>query len=192
MSYISGFMLGASLGKQLHSLFCQAAPTVKVLIPVQQEGFELVSSLPGRRRYRAGKLVGNEELARFLMQYLPQADGILSVDVNSFTGSVLIYFDQEAQMDRVEQFLRTKIFAEAAQRADEDQATINTSLCWAAGVINDYVGDLSGHLFDLKTLFSAMFIVQGLKKIILLGQKPSGPQLLWWAFSLLRGRRFVS
>lgn len=55
-------------------------------------------------------------------------------------------------------------------------------------MFNQGVSDSTGHLLDLKALVSLMFIIRGLCRIITMNERASGPQLLWWAYSLLRGK----
>ena len=55
-------------------------------------------------------------------------------------------------------------------------------------MFNQGVSDSTGHLLDLKALVSLMFIIRGLRRIITMNERASGPQLLWWAYSLLRGK----
>ena len=106
MSYVSGFMLGASIGKAVHSFlhgspqstvtpgrgFVTAPQNVRTAPPTNcvTPAFACVSSLPGRRRYRAAALVGNASLADLLQEGLEKVKGITSVQVNVTTGGILI------------------------------------------------------------------------------------------------------
>jgi hypothetical protein len=57
--------------------------------------------------------------------------------------------------------------------------------------LNRYIEEATAHLIDVKSLLSIIFIVTGMKKTVFLGQRPSGPQMLWWAYGLLRERGAV-
>ncbi|WP_425358120.1 hypothetical protein [Anaeroglobus geminatus] len=35
---------------------------------------------------------------------------------------------------------------------------------------------------------SFILIVRGIRRMVTLGEMPSGPQMLWWAVAILRGR----
>ena len=60
MSYMSGMMLGLAFGKKVRSLLkgCPAK--------TEAAAFTLARAIPGRRRYYAKRLIGNEELAKLL------------------------------------------------------------------------------------------------------------------------------
>ncbi|WP_416184116.1 hypothetical protein [Megasphaera sp.] len=40
----------------------------------------------------------------------------------------------------------------------------------------------------MRTVAALLLTLRGLRKVVFMGQRPSGPQMLWWALSLLRGR----
>ena len=43
----------------------------------------------------------------------------------------------------------------------------------------------------MSSLASLLFLLRGLRKMLLTGQYPSGSQMLWWAVTLMRGWRTV-
>ena len=47
----------------------------------------------------------------------------------------------------------------------------------------------TGRMFDLRSIISLILVIRGLRKILTFDQRPTGPQMLWWAAALLRGRR---
>lgn len=125
MSYISGFMLGASIGKAVHKYFSLGAGTKRVvparpvrtapLRPVRRTGRQVpslvcVSAVPGRRRYRAFALIGNPEAADILQNGLQQVKGVTSVSVNPVVGSILLRAENDDIFRRVEVFLENRFF----------------------------------------------------------------------------------
>ncbi|MCI6085918.1 HMA2 domain-containing protein [Selenomonas sp.] len=44
---------------------------------------------------------------------------------------------------------------------------------------------------DISSAVFLIFLLRGLRKMILMKQYPSGSQMLWWAVSLMRGWRTV-
>ena len=108
MSFVSGIMMGASIGTTIHDMIAgkkarggfggqanyavgrQNAPVE--LKPASVPEFALVSSLAGRRRYRMAALVDNGPLAKLLEQQLARLAIVLEVKANPTTGSLLIEF----------------------------------------------------------------------------------------------------
>lgn len=196
MSYASGFMLGASIGKAIHGMFCGDGRTTAAVQPsaaaAPVPAFLCVSSVPGRRRYRAAAVVNDPALAELLEDHISGLPGIQYASVNAATGSILICSEQEALLDRLEDFLRSRIFVQpAAPRQNTAQNRTSAyadTLYETVGMINSLIAKKTGYVFDLQSLVSLIFIVRGMRKMIAMNQRPSGPQMLWWAASLMRGK----
>ena len=110
MSYVSGFMMGAAIGKSIRQMFggsSAAAPSDNSAVgrrgraanlPRQAAAvggapsFALVSTLPGRRRYRAARIA--PAIATALEEHLSSLDFIKDIQVNALSGSILITFDE--------------------------------------------------------------------------------------------------
>ena len=159
--------------------------------------FRLAHALPGRRRYYAAALQGDEALAARLKERLLAADGIDRVEVNPRTGSLLLFYHgTEAARDRLMEeaarfFMPLSSPSSRPARAEDGLALIGQRLKSAMGALNARVKAATRGLLDLPSIFSVVFLLQGVQKMLLLKQLPSGPQLLWWAFSLLRGWRIA-
>lgn len=221
MSYASGFMLGASIGKAIHNMVsgsgrsplrgrgkqvrqqavhsAYAAPSVPAM-PANpaMPAFACVSSVRGRRRYRAAALIQNQPLAELLQQALGSLSSAQRVEVNAATGSILVYSDNEAALDTVERYLSTHIFPSVPVTADSSVPSLQTKPVVSAytdvlyemmDFLNSAVSQKTAHVFDLRSLLSLFLVVRGMRKMIGQNQRPSGPQMLWWATSLMRGRR---
>ena len=124
MSYASGFMVGTSIGKAVYDLFHNkkrggsafaGAPSMQGEKNVDVPRFACVSALPGRRRYRAASLVGNAGLAEFMEKKIGVMTGISSIEVNTVTGSILVYASSEAALDLLEDFFRSRLFPNAVE-----------------------------------------------------------------------------
>lgn len=213
MSYVSGFMLGASIGKAIHGMFCkndipagtgtyqesnvqpQAEPLSmgEAAVPA----FTCVSAIKGRRRYRAAALIGNRALADMLQSTLSNFKAIQNVQISAVTGSILLCSKNEGILDTLEIFLRTRIFTEAENQQREAmmvQQKANTVayrdvLYETLDLFNGIISKKTANVLDLRSLVSFIFIIRGMRKMIMLNQRPSGPQMLWWAASLMRGGR---
>ena len=208
MSYASGFMVGTSIGKAVYDLFHNkkrggsafaGAPSMQGEKNVDVPRFACVSALPGRRRYRAASLVGNAGLAEFMEKKIGVMTGISSIEVNTVTGSILVYASSEAALDLLEDFFRSRLFPNAVegiinavydadrQRAPRSDAASYLKAAQATGdFLSRVIKKKSNHLLDLTTVAALFLIVRGLRKTVFMGERPSGPQMLWWALSLLR------
>ena len=74
---------------------------------------------------------------------------------------------------------------------EEGLAAVGQNLRRMTGELNQRLKTATRGWLDLPSLFSFLFLIRGVQKMLLLKQLPSGPQLLWWAFSLLRGWRIA-
>lgn len=209
MSYTSGFMLGASIGKSLMNWSQSgkknvrqaarkvAAPAKALLHKADQTEtpvFACVSALPGRRRFRAAALVGNLKLAAMLEEYLPQVGGVIAVIINATTGSILLTADDERVLDNLETFFRGKLFPQVPAPAEPveevieeeiEESQYSSTMRSVFGFLSQIISSKTNNLFDLKSLLSMIFSVLGIYKIIQYRHQFNGPQLLWWASTLL-------
>jgi hypothetical protein len=221
VSYASGFMLGASIGKAVSGMLSGSKQQVKGrglmghsvrAVPKQNSkssrqlskeslpAFACVSAAPGRRRFRAAALLQNESLARMLQEYIPCVDGVIAVEVNALTGSILVLAEGETVLDYLENFFRIRLFhhtippvveevAEAREEEQKLQADYTRIIHDTFNLFSHMVYKKSHHMLDLRSLLSLIFTIAGLRKIVMAGQRFNGPQMLWWASSLVGGRR---
>ena len=205
MSYMSGMMMGLAFGKGIRQLFKGGVPgcAAKCAPKCATPAFALARAIPGRRRYYAKALLGNEALAKALEDSLAKLDFVDEVKANPVSGSLLIiYHGDEAQMDAVAGRLANRVFSVPARKIDADAPTpfeeaadgladFGQRLHGTFIALNRHMKMATGGWFDLPSLLSLLFTVRGLQKILMTKQLPSGPQLIWWAFSLLRGWRIA-
>ena len=219
MSYVSGFMMGAAIGKSIRQALGGGAPKMAgralpmgrrkrmaVAASAPAEGLKLVSSLPGRRRYRAGGI--SPQLAALLEEQLARLSYVKSVQVNAVSGSVLLTFAEadDAHIDQLAKWLDRRFFggrgrqdkrcgrAEgmAAVVSNEAHAgSITRSIRNTARAFSQWIKEHTCGWFDISSLASLLFLLRGLRKMLLTGQYPSGSQMLWWAVTLMRGWRTV-
>ena len=173
MTYLTGLALGISAGKKLHQLMAGG-------------GFTLLHALPGRRRYRHDDLMHNRELALEWEQHLARLNGMRRVQVNEVTGTILLeYSCQEEYIDLVMDYLQ-QLHNLPAPNADYGKIGMNIRSLFRQ--MNRTLFTHTGRTFDLRTVTALAMLVSGGAKIWTLGQRPSGPQMVWWAYSLLKGR----
>ncbi|MBR1761381.1 MAG: hypothetical protein IJ741_09430 [Schwartzia sp.] len=196
MSYMSGMMMGLAFGHGIRRLFAGGAAKCA------EPSFALARAIPGRRRYYAKALMGNDALAAAVETALAKLECVDEVKANPVSGSLLlVYHCDEARADAIADRLANRVFAAPAQKkADapspqddhsEGLAAFGQSLRGTFIAINGHIKSVTGGWFDLPSLLSIVFTVRGLQKLLLAKQLPSGPQLIWWAFSLLRGWRIA-
>ena len=214
MSYVSGFMMGAAIGKSIRRMvagggapiarpqFKRASNSPRVCQTVPKNGLELVSSLPGRRRYRAGVI--SPQLAEMLQEQLAKLSYIKTVAVNTASGSILLTFADKdaAAIDALAKWLEGRLFggekkknnclSAMAQEAGEAHAgSITRSIRRTARAFSQWIKEHTWGCFDISSLASLLFLLRGLRKMMITRQYPSGSQMLWWALTLMRGWRTV-
>lgn len=170
--------------------------------------FALKSAVPGRRRYYAAALQGNEELAKLMEKNLGRIAFVDSVKASSVTGSLLVcYTGDEKAVDRLMADLGKRVFGAAdhagfnlpqglsdllpAAGLTQPLAELGASIRRTAGAANAWLHEKTRGWLDFPSVFALGFIVRGLRKILLYEQRPSGPQMLWWAFSILKGWKMI-
>lgn len=203
MSYISGLMMGAAIGKSIRQMFAGSRPAVNkaAVAAVPLPPLALVFETAGRRRYRARF---SAELGKLLEEKLAKLPFIQKVEANAASGSILILFDETAaaRMDALAGWLETTIFtagpapAAAGKAADslpnEDHAGLITrSIRRSARDFSAWIKRTTCGWFDLSAIVSLLFMLRGVRKMVLTQQYPSGTQFIWWALSLMRGWRTV-
>ncbi|MBO5649950.1 MAG: hypothetical protein J5908_00425 [Selenomonas sp.] len=217
MSYVSGFMMGAAIGKSIRQMVAgggagRAVRSQRVSMPgaaaIKQTGcphkggFKLVSDLPGRRRYRAGHI--SAELAALLEEKLGSLSYVKSVQVNAVSGSILLTFaaEDDVHIDKLAKWLDRHIFGgrkhfhagEGFRKVFNNEShagSITRSIRNTARAFSQWIKDHTCGWFDMSSLASLLFLLRGLRKMMLTKQYPSGSQMLWWAVTLMRGWRTV-
>ena len=211
-------MMPTGMGSGMSSMFGQgrgrgmgmaqdASGSVAVSAPAMP-AFALKSAVPGRRRYYAAALQENEELAKLLEKNLGRIAFVDSVKASSVTGSLLVcYTGDEEAVDRLMADLGKRVFG-AAEHAGfnlpqglssllpaagftQPLAELGASIRRTAGAANVWLHEKTHGWLDFPSVFALGFIVRGLRKILLYEQRPSGPQMLWWAFSILKGWKMI-
>lgn len=191
VNYVTGLSIGLSIGHKLYGLFQNESRHTET-----SEGFVLLHTLPGRRRYKHKCLVGNQDLADVWQAQMLRLPQVRRVTMNIQLGTFLIeYICPEAHIDRLLKCLsslsQTPDSTESSDGVKQKQNSLGQ-----VGLrirrffvrVNQYLWQATGQQWDLATLCAVFFSVVGAHKMMTLRQFPSGPQLLWWAFGLLKGR----
>ena len=201
-------MLGQGAGRGRGKGMAQDASGSAAVSAPAMPAFALKSAVPGRRRYYAAALQGNEELAKLLEKNLGRIAFIDSVKASSVTGSLLVcYTGDEEAVDRLMADLGKRVFGATehagfnlpqglsdllpAAGVTQPLAELGASIRRTAGAANVWLHEKTHGWLDFPSVFALGFIVRGLRKILLYEQRPSGPQMLWWAFSILKGWKMI-
>ena len=173
MSYLTGLALGISAGKQVGKLY-------------RSKGFQLVHGSHGRRRYYYEKLVNNKELAVTLGKLLQSTSAVHNVVINQVTGTILLEYNcEDEKIERIMEYVE-----QYSQRPSPTSSygKIGNDIRNSFSSVNKAIKENTGLNFDLRTLVSLGLMIWGTNKVWTLGQRPTGPQMLWWSYSLLKGR----
>lgn len=209
MSYASGMAIGLTIGQQLLKFFAQDNQEKKnnnssvfnfeqldkelnyINRKIETHTIRLAHAIKGRRRYYIDMLKNNEKLAKLISVKLSELPFVKEVTTNINTGSLLILYScTENIMDDIFTQLKQRVFS-IGSRVITSSSDITTQIgCILLNLIreiNMWIKAKTGNLMDLRIAVAALFIIRGLRKVMTMGQRPSGPQMLWWAFSILRG-----
>lgn len=173
MSYLMGLTMGISVGRQVSQL-------------IKGNGFSLIHALPGRRRYRYKDLLHNDELAARWQQYLTGVPGLVLAQVNPVTGSLLLEYT--CQDEYIEVILEQLTGIHNSPEPGADYGKLGMNIQRFFHRLNRTIFQQTGYLLDLRTIIAVWMLIWGGVKAWTLGQRPSGPQMMWWAYSLLQGR----
>ena len=211
MSFMSGMMMGAAIGRNIHDMLggrkewkgtqlAGKAFSQTCCLKPGLADFSLVCRLAGRRRYRVRALVNNPSLAESLKEELSKVKKLSGFEVNPLTGSILlIHTMSEDSVDKLISRLGQLVKESAPNALTTDaccgngQKKANMPVLYAANwnnttkMLNDRVRRLTCGWFDVSTLMSVFFLIRGIRKMLLYGQRPSGPTMVWWALHMMKG-----
>lgn len=172
MNYLTGMALGISAGRQVNQF-------------IKSDGFSLVHTLPGRRRYTHDDLLQNKELAAQWQAHLAAIRGIVKAQANPQTGTILVeYSCPDEYVDLVMDYLH-KLHNMPGPRSAYGK--LGMDIRRLGKRLNRSLFRESNRTLDLRTIAAISMLLVGGAKIWNQGQRPSGPQMVWWAYSLLKG-----
>lgn len=171
MNYMTGLMMGASIGKFLQS-------------GLRGDVFEPIHLMPGRRRYFHGRLKNNPNFAEELCLYFSGLPEIIKAEANFVTGTlVLVHGWPEEKMDRLLAVLNDKW----RRGTVHHRGAVGQNIRGVFGKADLMINQKTMGFLDLKTCAALLLAWGGAQKVMQRGDRPSGPQMLWWAYGLLKG-----
>ena len=66
-------------------------------------------------------------------------------------------------------------------------ATLAKSVRRSVESLSAWIQRNTGGALDLSSLVAGIFIMRGIRQLVISNNTPSGSQMLWWALSLMRG-----
>ncbi len=148
--------------------------------------FACVHASPGRRRYRTPYLT--PEFAQVLEECLVRLPFVTRVRANAVAGSILLTYmpEDEAHILVLAEGLE-EIFSEG--RTAPPPATLAQSVRRSVHDFSGWIQRHTGGALDLSSVVAGVFVLRGIRQLVLSNNTPSGSQMLWWALTLMRGWR---
>ena len=149
-----------------------------------EQPFVCVHASCGRRRYRTPYLT--PEFAKVLEARLACLPFVAEVRANALAGSILLVYapEDEAHILILAEGLEA-IFAEG--RTAPPPATLAQSVRRSVHDFSGWIQRNTGGALDLSSVVAGVFVLRGIRQLVLTNNTPSGSQMLWWALTLMRG-----
>ena len=181
----SGFFGGGRKGGDSSARMAQEpAPVPTQMRGAAEQPFVCVHASCGRRRYRTPYLT--PEFAKVLEARLARLPFVAEVRANALAGSILLVYapEDEAHILILAEGLEA-IFAEG--RTAPPPATLAQSVRRSVHDFSGWIQRNTGGALDLSSVVAGVFVLRGIRQLVLTNNTPSGSQMLWWALTLMRG-----
>ena len=181
----SGFFGGGRKGGASSAGMAQeSAPAPTQMKVSAEQPFVCVHASCGRRRYRTPYLT--PEFAKVLEARLARLPFVAEVRANALAGSILLVYapEDEAHILILAEGLEA-IFAEG--RTAPPPATLAQSVRRSVHDFSGWIQRNTGGALDLSSVVAGIFVLRGIRQLVLTNNTPSGSQMLWWALTLMRG-----
>jgi hypothetical protein len=160
-------------------------------MPVIPGKFEVNHSMPGRIRFRIPSLETRAdsqiETVRKELSKIPE---ILSVEVNSYSGSILVQYEVDKIKPYIVCGLLIKVLGLEAELESRPESALQKEIKLIGNAVNQAVYNSTAGALDLTSGFILFTISLGLYKILIQNDRslPGGINLLWWAYVMAKGR----
>ena len=181
----SGFFGGGRKGGASSAGMAQESAPAPTQMKVSAEPpFVCVHASAGRRRYRTPYLT--EAFAKVLEERLARLPFVTGVRANATAGSILLTYEpeDEAHILMLAEGLET-IFAQG--HTAPPPATLAQSVRRSVHDFSGWIQRHTGGALDLSSVVAGVFVLRGIRQLVLTNNTPSGSQMLWWALTLMRG-----
>ena len=180
-----GFFDGGRKGGDSSAGMAQESAPAPTQMKVSAEPpFVCVHASAGRRRYRTPYLT--EAFAKVLEERLARLPFVTGVRANATAGSILLTYEpeDEAHILMLAEGLET-IFAQG--HTAPPPATLAQSVRRSVHDFSGWIQRHTGGALDLSSVVAGVFVLRGIRQLVLTNNTPSGSQMLWWALTLMRG-----
>ena len=181
----SGFFGGGRKGGASSAGMAQESAPAPTQMKVSAEPpFVCVHASAGRRRYRTPYLT--EAFAKVLEESLVRLPFVTEVRANATAGSILLSYEpeDEAHILVLAEGMEA-IFAQG--HTAPPPATLAQSVRRSVRDFSGWIQRHTGGALDLSSLVAVIFVLRGIRQLLLTNNTPSGSQMLWWALTLMRG-----
>ena len=183
MHMVIGFVLASLLKKKK-----KGGPA----LPVIPGKFEISHAMPGRIRFRVPSLAARtDSQIKTIKHELPQIKEIHSVDINSYSGSIVVVYDADGIEPYIVCGLLVRILGLEADLDSRPESVIQKEIKSIGNAFNQAMYNSTSGALDLTSAFILLTISLGLYKIVLQNDRtlPGGINLLWWAYVMAKGQK---
>ena len=183
MHLITGLLLTYFAGRK----------TKKPIPPLLRVGgpIKTIHLLPGRVRFKIATLAGNRGDSDKIVNTLSSLKGVTTIEVNNYSGSVLIVFNENEIQAELLFTALIRILGLEKQLEHTNESRIAREIQTIGKSINRAFNENTGGFIDLWTAIALTMAFIGSKKLIKEKSAafPAGFTLVWWAVNmLLRGK----
>jgi hypothetical protein len=179
---VIGFILASMLKKRRKA---------DQFLPIIKGQFEASHALPGRIRFRV-PLIENKETTQIenIRNELTRIPDIQSVEICSYSGSILVRYDGESIEPYVICGILIKVLGLEDALESHPESIVQREIRMIANAVNQTFYNSTAGTLDLTSAFMILIISFGLYKIIFQKDRslPGGINLLWWAYVMAKGR----
>ena len=161
-------------------------------MPVIPSKFEISHSMPGRIRFRVPALdTSIDSQIQAVRDELPKIPEIHSVEINPYSGSILVQYEVDAIEPYIVCGLLIKALGLEAELDSRPESAVQKEIKLIGNAINQALYNSTAGAIDLTSAFILLTVSLGLYKILLQNDRslPGGINLLWWAYVMAKGSR---
>jgi hypothetical protein len=161
-------------------------------LPSIRGKLETVHAIPGRLRLNSKLLAGLQaKPLEKISAEIEKIDGIERVDINSYTGSILIEYRTAIIGSFLVHGIVVKVLGLEADFEKSPSGWITREIDMIGRALNQQVYQSSGGLMDLNSTLMLSLFMLALYQMLIQGDRalPGGINLLWWMYVLGQKRR---
>lgn len=179
--------IGAYMLKNINDTNKTQNQKIKGNIPSFKGVLEVRHTLDGRIRLYVPMIKNNLNLKKFILKEMGRIPAISSIEVNSITGTILIYYDKTTIKPMLLIGVVIKLLNLEEEVRKEPESKISKELKNIKDSLNYAVYNKSQGILDMKTIVILSLLICGLYKYKKYPyMAPGGITYLWWAYSSIK------